>query len=980
MANKKIPGDNEGFSSRKEAVSPAAPSGVDFPIVSIGASAGGLAALEVFFKNMPADNKIGIAFILIQHQASDRKSLLSNLIERYTKLPVYNIDDGMMIQPNSIYIIPPNRDIEFLKNRFHLKEPAAPRWTCIDYIFRSIAREQQEKAICIVLSGNGTDGSLGLKEIKGEGGMVMAQDAETADYDGMPRSAIATGMVDYVLPPAEMPAQLISYIKNKYERKPFWTGPLDAKIIDSLNKIFFLIKSQTRHDFSNYKKNTILRRIERRMAVNQIGRLEDYIRYLEQTSTEVETLFRELLIGVTSFFRDPDAFDILKKQVIPELFFNKIPGDTIRVWVTGCSTGEEAYSIAILIREHLDTIKQHFNVQIFATDIDSRSVELARTGIYPASIAADVSPERLTRFFTLDRDGHFYQIEKSIREMLVFAEQSLIQDPPFSRLDLISCRNLLIFMDVSLQKNVLYLIHYALNHNGFLFLGSSETIGELSELFNTIDMRWKVYQNKGIAIYRPNLRTLASTPTMKRETISRVPGYRQKKSKPGIRELVEKYLLKNNTPPCVVINKLGDIFYIHGRTGKYLEPAPGENRMNILQMAREGLRVTLAAAMRKIAAQKEPVYFPGLCIRGNGETNVVNLTVMPFSEVAADVPELTMVIFEEVVLLEGENQWREEAAALDFTAENEHIFSLERELQQKEEHLKTVIEELETSNEELQSTNEEFQSTNEELETSKEELQSVNEEIMTVNMDLQKKIEDLSQANNDMNNMLTGTDVGVIFVDCQMRIQRFTPAAVKVMNLIHADLGRPLGHISTNLIGHIFLDKYVQAVIDNTMSQELEAQTREGRYYLIRILPYRTLENAIEGAVLTLIDITEQRHSQDAINCLDVIVHDSNDAITMQDMEGRILAWNPGAEKLYGWNQAEALAMNICETIPESKREEALEMVKKLAKSEKIEPYHTQRVTREGRIIDVWMTASVLLNQDGKPYAFSTMERGSSEI
>lgn len=979
MLNKKIPGDNKGFSSRKDTVSPWVPSGVDFPVVSIGASAGGLAALETFFKNMPADNKIGIAFILIQHQAPDRKSILSKLIERYTKLNVYNVEDGMMVEPDSIYIIPPSRDIEFLKGRFHLKEPTAPRWTCIDYIFRSIARDQQEKAICIVLSGNGTDGSLGLKEIKGEGGMVMAQDPETADYDGMPRSAIATGMVDYVLPPAEMPAQLISYIKNKYERKPFWTGPLGAKTIDSLNKVFFLLKSQTRHDFSHYKKNTTLRRIERRMAVNQIERMEDYVHYLEQNSKEVETLFRELLIGVTSFFRDPDAFDILKKQVIPQLFFNKNPGDTIRVWVPGCSTGEEAYSIAILIREHLDTVKQQFNVQIFATDIDNRSVELARTGLYPASIAADVSPERLTRFFTLDRDGHFYQIAKTIREMLIFAEQSLIQDPPFSRLDFISCRNLLIFMDVGLQKNVLYLFHYALNHNGFVFLGSSETIGELSDLFNTVDIKWKVYQNKGIVIPRPTLRTLASA-IMKSETISRALSYRQRESKPGIREQIEKYLLKNNTPPCVVINKLGDIFYIHGRTGKYLEPAPGENRMNILQMAREGLRVKLTAAVRKAAAQNEPVYYRGLCIGGNGETNVVNLTVMPFSEVTLNVSDLTMVIFEEIVLPEGENQWREEAAALNFTADDEHIFSLERELQHKEEYLKTVIEELETSNEELQSTNEEFQSTNEELETSKEELQSVNEEIMTVNMDLQNKIEELSQANNDMNNMLTGTDVGVVFVNCQMRIQRFTPAAVQIINLIHTDLGRPLGHISTNLIGNVLLDKYVQAVIDNIMPQELEAQTRDGRYYLIRILPYRTLENAIEGAVLTFIDITEQRHSQDTINRLDVIVRDSNDAITMQDMEGRILAWNPAAEKLYGWNQAEALAMNICETIPPSKREEALEMVKKLAQSEKMEPYQTQRVTRDGRIIDIWMTASVLLNKEGKPYALATMERSNREL
>ncbi|HVN80095.1 MAG TPA: chemotaxis protein CheB, partial [Terriglobia bacterium] len=473
-----------------------------FPIVGIGASAGGLAAIESFFAAMPPDTDSGMAFVVVQHLAPDHKSMLIDLVKRYTRMQVYKVEDGMEVQPNCIYIIPPNRDMAFLHGKLHLLEPAAPRGLRlpIDFFFRSLAQGQDERAICVVLSGTGTDGTQGLKAIKGEGGMAMVQAPETAAYDGMPRSAIATGLVDYVLPPDKMPEQLIAYVQHAFGRIPRPVIALAPKIGDTLQKVFILLRIQTGHDFTHYKQNTIHRRIERRMAVTQIDHLEDYVRYLQQNPLEVETLFRELLIGVTNFFRDPGAFEVLKEQVIPRLLASKSPGRPVRVWVPACSTGEEAYSFAILLQEHADYLKQDFEIQIFATDIDAEAIEKARTGVYPDSIAADVSSERLGRFFA--HDGSTYHVRKTIRDMVIFAKQDVLKDPPFSRIDLISCRNLLIYMGAELQKKLLPVFHYALNQDGYLFLGNSETIGEFLELFAAVDKKWKLYQRKGMVVAR----------------------------------------------------------------------------------------------------------------------------------------------------------------------------------------------------------------------------------------------------------------------------------------------------------------------------------------------------------------------------------------------------------------------------------------------------------------------------------------------
>ena len=987
-----------------------------FPIVGIGASAGGLAAFEAFFSGMPADTDPGMAFVLVQHLAPDHKSILTDLVRRYTRMKVYEVEDGMAVRPNCAYIIPPNRDMAFLNGTLQLLEQISPRGMRlpIDFFFRSLAQDQRERAICIVLSGTGSDGTQGVRAIKDEGGMVMAQNPESTEYDGMPRSAIATGLVDYVLPPAEMPAQLIAYVAHAFGKRPRPVSPPTPRAEDALKKICVLLRSQTGHDFSLYKRNTLNRRVERRMAVHQIDRLDGYVRYLQQNPAEAQSLFRDLLIGVTNFFRDPEAFKALEGKVIPQLFAGKPAGAAIRVWSPGCSTGEEAYSLAILLQERLEAMKQTFKVQVFATDIDGRAIDVARAGVYPAGIAADVTPERLARFFFHDPEAGIYRIQKGIRELLVLSEQDVIKDPPFSKLDLISCRNLLIYMGAELQKKLVPLFHYALNPGGALFLGTSETVGEFLDLFAPLDHKWKIYQRKGEALgaHRPALGRFIPPLTADGAAPRPAKAGRSEAGRVPLRELAEQALIHEYTPASVVVNGRGDVLYIHGRTGKYLEPAPGDAGMNITKMAREGLRLELATALHKAAARKETARYPGLRVKTNGNFINVHLTVRPLNAGPLDPatgsgqvgdkdrPEATaaglfLVSFEDAPMAKNRSGKAGGKGVDDLAADSDaRLAALEQELRAKEEHLQSTIEEMETSseelkssNEEMQSVNEELQSTNEELETSKEELQSINEELNTVNTELQQKVSEISRANNDMNNLLAGTGVGTVFVDQRLNIRRFTPPATQLINLIQTDVGRPVGHILSNLVGYDRLLTDTQAVLDTLIPKELEVQTKAGDWYLLRIRPYRTLENVIEGAVLTFTDITELKAAQAqaqaqgtlreemALRRLAVVVLDSHDAIMVQDMEGRILAWNPAAERMYGWSEAEVLAMNIRDMIPESQRKKALAVVQQLARAKVLEPYRAQRLAKDGRIVEVWLTATALVNGAGVIYAIATTEK-----
>ena len=673
----------------------------------------------------------------------------------------------------------------------------------------------------------------------------------------------------------------------------------------------------------------------------------------------------------------------------------------IRAWSPGCSTGEEAYSIAILLAERIEALKRSYMVQVFATDIDNQAIATARTGLYPASIAADITPERLARFFTAEPDGSAYRIHKGIRDMLVFSEQNVIKDPPFSKLDLISCRNLLIYLGGELQKKLIPLFHYALNPGGILFLGTSETVGDFGHLFAVLDRKLKLYRRKedlhsaqraALGQFLPSMTAIdVALPRAAKKTIGRLP----------LRELTELALLQQIAPAGALVNGEGNILYLHGRTGLYLELAPGETGINnILKMAREGLRRELTIALHKAVATKELVRRPGLRVKTNGDFTPVNLTIRPMAAnlTATTGEPLYLVVLEEAPPLDLASA--SPSAAVPAGAETSgpgtveadaRVVALQQELRSKEEYLQTANEELETSNEELkssneemQSVNEELQSTNEELETSKEELQSVNEELATVNSELQTKVLDLSRANNDMNNLLAGTGIATIFVDHQLRILRFTPTATEIINLIQSDLGRPVGHIVSNLVGYDRLLADAQAVLDTLTSKEVDLQTRSDRWYKMRIRPYRTLDNVIEGAVITFVDITEMKQAQEALRQandllrLAVIVHDAYDAITLQDLHGRILAWNPGAVRMYGWSEAEALEMNVRDRIPKTCKPDELAVIHQLAQSQVLEPYHTQRLTKAGTVMEVWMTSTALVDKAGQMYAIATTERAEA--
>ncbi|MDM8520140.1 chemotaxis protein CheB [Anaerolineales bacterium HSG6] len=865
-------------------------------IVALGASAGGLEAYEQFFRHTSPET--GMAFVLVQHLDPTHKTILGELMQNHTDMKVIQLEnDNVKVEPNCVYIIPPNRDLLINNGVLQVTKSEKSRGIRlpIDTFFRSLALDQKEKAIAIILSGTGNDGTLGVRAIKGEGGLVIVQEPRTAKYPGMPKSAIITGLVDFVLPVEKMSKKLADYFSLAFVQTEVKVEVIAPEAFDYLERVFVLLQNQTDHDFSYYKQNTIRRRIDRRMAINQISQMSEYVNYLERHSLEVETLFRELLIGVTSFFRDAEAFELLKTRMIPALFENRNSEQILRIWVAGCATGEEAYSIAILLYEYMSQLNnKRFKVQIFATDIDHETIEKARTGCYPDGIAADMPPEYLDLYFTKKDDN--YCIIKPIRDMIIFAPQSIIKDPPFSRLDLISCRNLLIYLNTAMQKKVFPIFHYALNPEGFLFLGSSETLGEYTDFFDTIDRKWKLFQRKTWT--GPDVTMLNFSTPLTVENPAKVVHKTTKKVKHvSYQTLIKEILLKDYTPSATIINGNGDILFSHGRVGKYLELAPGEASLNIFTMARQSLKLELTTAVRKAINQKEVVTYKGLAVSINGTIQLINLTIRPVWEVVEE-KELMLVIFDDVSDFRAE----EAAPTADISQEDLLVTTLEQELRSTKEYLQTTIEELETSNEELKSTNEELQSaneelqsTNEELETSKEELQSVNEELVTVNVEHQNKIDSLSVVNNDLNNLLVSTEIATIFLDNRLCIKRFTPAATNVINLIQTDINRPLAHISTNLSYAKMVDDSAE-VLKTLVFKQLDVQTNDGYWYIMRIVPYRTFENMIDGVVITFIDITKQKLAEEALRVseekLRGIVENVNIFICTIDRQGTLLYIN----------------------------------------------------------------------------------------
>jgi len=832
-----------------------APGKLSFPIVALGASAGGLEALERFFKAVASDS--GMAYIVIVHLDPGHVSLLPELLKKFTSMPVQQITDGTVVKANNVYVIPPNKDLLILNGRLQLMAISQPRGVNrpIDSFFRALATDQGSKAICIVLSGTGSDGAIGLKAIKGELGMVMAQDEESAKFDGMPRSAINTGLVDFVLTPEAMPEQLLIYNRQAQQKLKFVLPESVDQLPNALQKIYLILRSRTSHDFSLYKKNTICRRIERRMHIHQIESIDDYTEFLNKSEREADILFKELLIGVTNFFRDSEVFDKLRDVYLKELFKNKSDGDTIRVWVAGCSTGEEGYSLAIILQECMEQLHYHFNVQIFCTDIDEHAISIARAGLYPETIEADVSPERLKRNFIREENGH-YRIKKSIREMLVFAPQNLIKDPPFTKLDILSCRNLLIYLDSSLQKKLYPVFHYSLKENGLLLLGTSESIGQNSSLFSVVDKKRKIFRKMRTVAEYPVMFTKRATELSRHESIEI-----SKKMKPleeiSALQLVESILQQSNAPPCAIIKDDNNVIYIHGRTGRFLEPAQGKMSINILELARYGIKAKLAEAIRKVATFKKEVIYHGLALNNKDERIFLNLSVKPILEMS-NMPGLMMVVFEETQQASKKSNIEPNIVDRqnDKTAEE-----LNQELQFTQEDLQATIKELEAANEELQSTNEELQSTNEEMETSKEEMQSLNEESITVNAELQGRINELTIANDDVKNLLDSIEIATVFLNIDLCVRRFTPKFCDITPLTANDIDRPIAHFSSRLID-VDMTQLATQVLNDLVTREAEVNSIDGKVFIMKIRPYRTSANVIDGVVITLEDITVRKQAE----------------------------------------------------------------------------------------------------------------------
>ncbi len=821
--------------------------------MGIGASAGGLEALELFFENMPADS--GMAFVVIQHLDPDHKGILPELLQRATTMKVFQANDGLKVTQNRVFVIPPNKSMSLLNGSLHLFDPVESRGQRlpIDIFFRSLADDRQEKSIGIILSGMGSDGSLGLRSIKEKNGVVAVQEPATAKFDSMPLSAIEAVVADIVAPVEELPSKLIAFLKYVPAVKTDIT--VDSRSNNGLEKIIILLRDHCGHNFSSYKKNTLLRRIERRKGIHQIDKFSHYVRFLQENPKEIDILFKELLIGVTSFFRDKDVWKKLKEKVLPDLI-NELPeGYVVRAWVTACSTGEEAYSLAITFKEVLQKIKKHKNIslQIFATDLDSEAIEIARKGLFSSNIAIDVSPDRLNQFFTVEGEG--YRVNSSLREMVVFASQNVIKDPPFTKLDIITCRNMMIYMEADLQKKLMSLFNYSLNPGGIMVLGIAETHGNGNEDFTDIDSKLKIFKKSG----KTKTIEFVDFPdsfSSKRSGTTEKPV--QNKVEENMQTLAEQTLLQRFSPASVMVNEKGDILYITGKTGKYLEPVAGKANWNIHAMARPGLQNELPGAFRKAKQTFEPVILQNIKIGTNGGTQFVDITVQRI-----ETPGLTkcliMVVFNDVAVTiqndktplktsTGKSSARHKELEIQLQRSNEDRQSISEEMQ-------TSQEELRSTNEELQSTNEELQSTNEELTTSKEEMQSLNEELQTVNAELQSKVTDFIQADNDMKNLLNSTEIATLFLDRELNIRRFTDSVVRIFKLRTSDAGRPFTDLVSNLEYPEFED-HTRKVLKTLTFIETATSTSDGRWFNVRIMPYRTVDDKIDGLVITFTDIT----------------------------------------------------------------------------------------------------------------------------
>jgi two-component system CheB/CheR fusion protein len=897
----------------------AAPGSIQFPVVGIGASAGGLPALLQFFENMP--QQTGMAFVVILHLSPKHKSSADHVLQRATQMPVVQVIKSVEIEADHIYVIPPNQHLSMIDGFLHLSALERPRGThiAIDIFFRTLAEVHRERAVAIVMSGTGSDGAVGLTRIKEQGGVTIAQLPSDAEHDGMPSAAIGTGIVDFVLPVVDMPQKLVELWENAraIELPPSGDGEgpiahlpsVDTVELaeEALQRVVFLLLNRTGHDFKQYKRATVLRRIERRMQVRSVHTLPDYCNLLEAESRECSALLDDMLIGVTNFFRDRDAFEAVEREIIPELFKDKTSTEEIRVWVAACSTGEEAYSLAMLLADHGADMAQPPPFQVFASDIDTDAIAQARSGNYPASIVTDVPPARLRRHFTKDDDR--YHIRKAIRDRILFAAHNVLRDPPFSRLDMVSCRNLLIYLNRDVQARVLEMFHFALKPGGYLFLGGSESAESVADFFVPVDKKNRIYRARPTSRPMGSGTQLPSHVARLPESIQRAPARRQFSYAE-----VHQRALAMAAPPSVVLDRDSNIVHMSQQAGQFLRMNAGEPSRNVLALVLPELRLELRSALYQVQQGNAGVECRHILIELHERSAIIGMKVTPFRDEDSS-ESFVLVVFNEVA--------PEVAAPPPGATRDDLVLTqLETELQRTKEQLQETIEhseisteELRASNEELQAINEELRSATEELETSKEELQSVNEELITVNYELKVKVEETGKANDDLNNLIASTDIATVFVDSGLRIKRFTPRATDIFSVIASDLGRSLLDL-THRLDYDELADDVSATFETLRPVEREVRSTDGRWYIVRLLPYRTTEDRIEGAIMTFFDISARRQAEEHARVNEArmrMVAESTDdyAIITLDAEGRTTSWNKGAERMFGYTEAEMLGQTL---------------------------------------------------------------------
>lgn len=956
-------------------------------IIGIGASAGGLEAFKTFFSHMPVDSEM--AFVLVQHLAPEHISLLGELVGRSTTMPVVDAADGVPVQPRNVYVIPPNATLTIADGVLQLSKPAPPRQHRfpIDTFFTSLAEDQGDCAVCVVLSGSGSDGTRGLRAIKEHGGLTLAQaDSDHVALAGMPSSAAATGLVDEVLPAEDMPARLLAHYRHLLAAQD-QKGPDGTRqdVAGHLRTITGLLLAEVGHDFSQYKEKTLVRRIQRRMQVLQMATVTDYIAHLRLEPGEAAHLFHELLISVTEFFRDPQAFETLQNRVIPELLAGKGAADTIRVWVPACATGEEAYSIAILLGEALEGVRAPPKVQIFATDIDQRAMSAARAGRYRKP-QPGLSQERQERWFT--EVGDDLCVIKSLRDMIIFSPHSVAKDPPFSRLDMVSCRNLMIYMNPELQDRLVRTFRYALKAGGFLMLGLSEGLARNADLFHVVDKKHRLYARRGdasgAAPALPPQRSGSSATWRAQGPSARTDG--EDPIARSARQALEKY-----APAYVVIDRNHDIVRFAGETGRYLEPASGAASLNLFGMLQKGLRAAARLAVQEAFTSGKTVVRAGLTVDIGGKPQSLRLIAepLPDAQTAHDdgTSRLCALAFDDTdrhrprANVAGVDAKDSDVEAAD--ADNERIQTLEQELSTTREQLHTAIDQLESLNEELksaneeyQSVNEELQSSNEELETSKEEMQSINEELQTVNAEVHSKNEALRHANDDLSNLMDSTQIATLFLDSQLHVNSFTPPTTELFHLRESDRGRPITEITTRL-SYPDLAQDVERVLRTLVVRERELDSPEtNKNYLLRMIPYRTVDNLIDGVVLTFVDISERKQHELARGRLAAIVDSSKDAIIGHDLEGIIHSWNAGAERLLGYSAEQVLGRSLSGLSGDGDGEGEVRALLETARDQG-RPVETEMdwQRQDGATVPVALTCSLVKDAAGRVVAGSTIAR-----